>query len=263
MSAPLDDLIAAERGTPPVADAEQARATWRKVSHSLAVGAAAPFDLPPGGVTGVAVAGSAAATKAGGVAKVLAALMVFGGAGYAGRALLGADAPSATTVATRTARQPSATVDTPAAATAPDVQDAPVVGGAEAPPPLNSAPPATGTVATEPPDSSPAQPAPRQRTAEGRTLGEELALIERATRALNAGRHREALAALAQHKRRFAHGTMVEDRQALTAIALCEAGRTVAGQRAERTFRAGNPGSLHAARVAEACREGATVAETQ
>ena len=57
-------------------------------------------------------------------------------------------------------------------------------------------------------------------------LAQEVALLARATTALNAGRAREALAILAVHERRFPQGMLSIERRSAKAKALCWLGRS-------------------------------------
>jgi hypothetical protein len=75
--------------------------------------------------------------------------------------------------------------------------------------------------ATAPP-SRPPRPVDR--------LGQEVALLTRATSALKAGRAAEALEALDAHGRKFPHGVLAEERHAARAQALCTMGRVREGR---------------------------------
>jgi hypothetical protein len=61
-------------------------------------------------------------------------------------------------------------------------------------------------------------------------LAQEVALLSRATTALNSGRVGDALKALDQHQRLFPNGVLSEERRAAKAQALCSSGRVAEGR---------------------------------
>ena len=71
--------------------------------------------------------------------------------------------------------------------------------------------------------------------------------------ALRAGDAQEALRVLDRHRREYATGQMNEDRDALRAAALCDAGQIAHARAASRDFASAYPGSLHVARVKKIC----------
>lgn len=87
------------------------------------------------------------------------------------------------------------------------------------------------------------------------TLAAETRLLAQARAALLEARPEQALARLAEHARRFPDGVLSEERQALDAVALCEAGRDADGESAARTFLREHPRAALAQRVRGACLE--------
>lgn len=81
-------------------------------------------------------------------------------------------------------------------------------------------------------------------------LAREVALLSRASSELHAGRPAAALGALDEHARRFPSGTLVQERAAGRARALCALGRI---KEAQVELAKLPPGSPHAARAAKAC----------
>lgn len=84
-------------------------------------------------------------------------------------------------------------------------------------------------------------------------LAAENQLLAQARRALLDDRPEHALARLDEHQRRFAQGLLTQERQALRAVALCEAGRTTEGKPAARSFLREHPQAALAHRVRSAC----------
>ncbi len=115
-----------------------------------------------------------------------------------------------------------------------DSADALPVASAVAPPPLSSALPAMSSSKTD-------------------RLGQEVALLSRATSALRAGRAADALALLNEHQRKFPKGVLSEERRAAKAQALCSLGRQSEG-RAELAHL--TPRSPAAVRAQQACGNG-------
>lgn len=100
-----------------------------------------------------------------------------------------------------------------------------------------------------PPVDTPREPA----ASSADTLTEELRALERVRTAISIGRPAQALAELADVERKFPHGMLREEREALRVIALCDAGRTSEGSSAARAFLAAHPRSALADRVRNAC----------
>lgn len=107
-------------------------------------------------------------------------------------------------------------------------------------------------VAADPPrgDDAPADP-----------VLEELMLIQQIKDALDADRPAAALAAIDAHARKFARGSLAEEREALRVVALCGAGEVARGERAQRTFLNAYPRSAYRERVRAACPVAAAATE--
>ena len=101
------------------------------------------------------------------------------------------------------------------------------------------------------PEPAPADPTP----APGGTLAEENRLLARARAALIDGQPEQALTRLGEHARRFPEGVLSEERKALRAVALCEAGRDADGEAAAQAFLREHPQAALAQRVRSACLE--------
>ena len=139
---------------------------------------------------------------------------------------------------------------------------------APSPPPLPPPPvepdPASAAVAAPPLPSSPTR---RAKPRGGRDdpahddkqeptvdpLLAEMALIQRARRALQAGQAARALEVLDAHARAFAQGQMREDRRVLRIEALCAAGKAPQARAEARMFLRTFPDSAHASRVRAMC----------
>lgn len=121
-------------------------------------------------------------------------------------------------------------------------------------PPVPAAEPATAH-APEPATAHTPEPAPRARPrAEAPAdLEVELALLERARKALAADRPAEALGLLDRHARRFPRSTLADARQATRARALCQHGDPAAARAVAERLRAEHPGSAIAASLANVC----------
>ncbi len=85
------------------------------------------------------------------------------------------------------------------------------------------------------------------------TLSEEATLLERAQRALAAGAPSAALATLAEHERRFPHGTLAEEREAAKVLALCALGRVDEARSLARAFVSASPRSVLVPRLEHSC----------
>jgi hypothetical protein len=100
-----------------------------------------------------------------------------------------------------------------------------------------------------------AAPTAQSGPAPGSTLAEENRLLARARAALLDADPGQALARLDEHARRFPDGVLSEERQALRAVALCEAGRDADGHAAAKAFLREHPQAALAERVRGACLE--------
>src|SRR5205807_127438 len=85
-------------------------------------------------------------------------------------------------------------------------------------------------------------------------LAAERAIVERARSALARGDGQGALASIAEHERRFAHGQLVEEREVLAVQSLVAAGRGQEAATRGARFRKAFPGSLLLPLVDQALR---------
>jgi len=108
------------------------------------------------------------------------------------------------------------------------------------------------TPPAEPTDRATAPSPDPTRTAELDDSRAELALVRRIHLAMQSENPLGALALCAEHARRWPHGTFVQEREGVRAIALCETRSSAAGTRA-RAFLANYPRAPLAPRVAAAC----------
>lgn len=99
------------------------------------------------------------------------------------------------------------------------------------------------------------EPTPAPAPAPGSTLAEETRILSQARADLIEGEPEQALTRLGEHARRFPEGMLSEERQALRAVALCEAGRDADGEAAARSFLREHPHAALAQRVRSACLE--------
>lgn len=85
------------------------------------------------------------------------------------------------------------------------------------------------------------------------TLAEELAIVRSVRAAIDRDDPDAALAAVAEHERRFADGQLVEERKSLRIEALCRAGKAPQARAEAQIFLREHPRSAHADRVRSAC----------
>jgi hypothetical protein len=121
------------------------------------------------------------------------------------------------------------------------------------------APAAPASVVHEP-APPPARPsrrigAPPVTSPGDRGLAAEVAYMRQARAAIDAGDPGAALRALDEHAREFAAGQMLEDRLRLRIEATCALGREEQARAQADEFLRDHPGSPHAARVRELCRD--------
>lgn len=102
---------------------------------------------------------------------------------------------------------------------------------------------------------------PRGNDASADPVLEELMLIQQIKDALDAERPAAALAAIDAHARKFARGSLIEEREALRVVALCNTGEVARGERAQRTFIKAYPRSAYRERVRAACPVAAAATE--
>jgi hypothetical protein len=120
------------------------------------------------------------------------------------------------------------------------------------PPVTDSVPPVeSATLAALPAPSVPDATSPRSLPASDR-LAQEVALMERATTALHAGRPAAALKVLDESQRRFPAGSLTLERRAARAQALCALGRGSEAQLELAALPARSPGVARAKQVCDA-----------
>jgi hypothetical protein len=109
-------------------------------------------------------------------------------------------------------------------------------------------------------DPAPERSVPATKAASPRKSGvaEEVALMGRIRRAIQAEDSDRALRLLRQHARRFPNGVFADEREVSLAEALCAAGKIDKGREVANGFVAKNPQSSLAARARRACAAGQT-----
>ncbi len=147
-------------------------------------------------------------------------------------------------------RAPAPTQPEEPSAAAPTVAAVPVTEPADAQ--AQTPEPATASRRNVPSTRRSPTPAPKA-PASVDTLAEENRLLAKARKALLDEQPERALTLLADHARRFAGGILVEERKALRAVALCDAGRNDDGAAAARAFLRAHPKAALAQRVRSAC----------
>lgn len=109
----------------------------------------------------------------------------------------------------------------------------------------------------EPPPVARRETAPRSRTAasdeQRSTLAQELALLQRARRALNRQDGRLALGIVQSLDERFPNGVLMEERAATRILSLCQLERTDEARAHGQQFLAAHPRSIYAERVLRSC----------
>jgi outer membrane protein assembly factor BamD (BamD/ComL family) len=85
------------------------------------------------------------------------------------------------------------------------------------------------------------------------SLAAELAMLQRARRALNAGNGRLALGIVEELDERFPRGVLVEERSATRILSLCQLERVAEAQQAAHEFLARYPASVYVERVRQSC----------
>lgn len=154
-----------------------------------------------------------------------------------------------TTDAVTTARDPGeSSHTTPPPAIEPPEIDPPTIE-----PPTIESPPREQLAPTAAP---PVDPPHRRVTPRAEPSGDqvlaELELIQRIKEALDRGQPQQALTLVDRHARSFARGTLIEEREALRVVALCDA-NDPRGSRARKKFQANYPRSAYRERVRSAC----------
>lgn len=121
--------------------------------------------------------------------------------------------------------------------------------------PPASAPPAIESSPIEEPAPTLDPPRPRitpRAEPTGDQVLAELTLIQRIKEALDRDQPQQALTLVEQHTRTFARGTLIEEREALRVVALCDADDP-RGSRAQEKFQTKYPRSAYRDRVRAAC----------
>jgi hypothetical protein len=96
--------------------------------------------------------------------------------------------------------------------------------------------------------------APRKNTpASGSSLAEEVAMLQRARRALAAENGALALGLVEELDERFPKGVLIEERSATRVLSLCKLERTDEARHTARAFLERYPGSVYAERVRNSC----------
>lgn len=140
----------------------------------------------------------------------------------------------------------------PAAAAAPATAPLPVAAVEVVPRDL-SAPVDEKARKAERPRRTMAQTGRADKGADADQLNAEVSVLKRAREELRRGRPARALEALAEYDRRFGRGVLVEERQAMAAIAACQAEPGPATRAQAEAFMRGAPASPLRERVREAC----------
>lgn len=204
----LKTLVEAERRAPPRPPADARLAVRQRLDAALA-GRAAPTATAPHAGAGAPQTLGLRGLRFWPLAATFAAGTVAGALGHA--------------ALTRAPPIPTAPIDRPAVATTTTATN---TTATPAPPPsVAAAPPATPLVVT--PEQFPARTPPRYES-----LAAERSLLERARSALARGDATGALAAVGLHEKRYPHGTLAEEREALAVQALSELGNPEAKERA-------------------------------
>jgi len=132
--------------------------------------------------------------------------------------------------------------------------------------PLKEAPPQVAPLAIGESPKAAASPVPQAQIVETKTtkvnrqaardedsLVQEVAILSRASGELHAGRPAAALAALADHQRKFPAGMLTQERAAARIQALCALGRTQEAKAELAQLERTAPSSPHVGRARKAC----------
>lgn len=135
------------------------------------------------------------------------------------------------------------------------VQPAPVQPKPEPAPQQAAVPePAPDEAGSSPQPSAP-KPRPERPREHKAGVADEVALMGRIRRAIQAGESQRALGLLRQHERRYPDGVFADERRVSQAEALCAAGETERGARIASAFIDDKPSSPLARRARRACDE--------
>jgi hypothetical protein len=278
----LRDLFAAARGDDgPPAGAKERVASALSITLGIGIGAAATAATSAAGASMAGASGAAstiaAATTSAAAATTVAAtttaasvaagtgatsaagagFTATGGALAKGLAFVFATAVAGTTgtgiyLAAKDETKPAAIVEVAPSADVPSTFDPKMLGKKPPPPPVVAKPKAIVPVAPAPVASEPAvevtrEPvAPVENTPEAKAerLRGERAVLDTARSAVARGDGGAALIALEAHRASYADGALVEERDALTILALTKVSRMEEARKKAEQFRAKNPHSL-------------------
>lgn len=238
--------------------------------HELALLARIPHDVPLGSdVSGLRAVGRAAASSpwfgfSGLPGRMLGVglavgVLLGGWVGYSlGQRGADGDAKGAGSVTSMPGGAAPLTPSEPVAAPAVS-GDGSVPGSAPSEVPPASPAPVAASAMAEPGAAGSARPAkravrPAPRAAES-SLAEELAMLQRARRALGAGNGLLALGIVSELDERFPRGVLVEERIATRVFSLCALERVSEARAVGREFLARHPSSVYAERVRTSCIE--------
>jgi hypothetical protein len=205
--------------------------------------------LGAGAIAATAVAGKAGATVGGSIAPKVGAVGATALAKWLAVGALGFVTVGATVAYVRHARRevpPAPVVTAPVATSAPAPEAAPARAGADVASPVAPEAPARGT---------PSPHRDRATRAADPALGEQVAALDRARRALGDGDAVGALRDLDDYQSRFPRGALAEEAEVLRVEALLAEGDRASAARAGARFLAAHPESPHAARVRSLLRQ--------
>jgi hypothetical protein len=209
LSMELEALLAPHRTVLPIAPSVEARAIAR--ARALATA-----ELPEPGV------GWVPARPRWAFAAAAGAVLTLGAAAYAARAWIAVPSPTVTAGHAAPVVSPRASAPVPATV---------AVAAADTEAPVTIAPPRRHI-------------AGKASTTAARPSNAELELLRAARQEVTRGDFTGALATIAEHVRRFRHGGLVEEREALRVKSLAGLGRHEEAQRAAAQFHARFPHSV-------------------
>lgn len=242
------ELLAHARGDAPAAGAQDA--AWQALSTRIVEGGAAAgagSTLSTSAIPGAGM-GLAAKWLAAGAAVALAGVVAMGAVGSGDKEPLATPAAPATVPAV--------------AAPAPDAEPTGVPAVAATPSALEPVEPVVEDDLELEDDEEVVDKVPTRSNRRARrapsSKGDLLAetqLLRRANRALSAGRHKAALAAVAEYRRKFPRGTLRQELAATEVMALCGQGSASRARALHGKFKRRYPKSPHLSRIASACSD--------
>ena len=123
-------------------------------------------------------------------------------------------------------------------------------------PPVSSASPTVSSSPARAADAAPRRPGVSSPGRVGTTPDDEIALIRRARAELDQGHARRSLELLGQHRRRFSHGLLEQEREVLAIDALVRLGRRRAARARAARFHRRFPDSALGSRVRSLVEDG-------